>query len=199
MKKKYLDYKGFEKLDVVFDENKFTNLKKSMINEYGLFNVCEFKLKLDDANDQKLYELLEDLKKASVSFLVNIGNQIFVQTGHEETKRLPYPPMSSETLELPREEAFNLTLNSIKKTRYAISNNLDGYMRYPEKLENNRHIGVIHPPIQNAIRYHKPLKDGEISIPANLWLKEATNTIQAIDNTFEYFNPYNYTTNCMDK
>lgn len=202
MKKKYLDYTRFAKLDLVFDEKKFLDLKKSMIDEYGLFNICEFKLKQNDANDQKLYELLENAKKSTIGFLANVGNQVFAQTGNEEAKSLPYPPMLPKTIELPREEIFNLALNSIKKTNFSIVNNLDGYLCYPENLARRKKLGTVEPYTPGITRYPKPLKDGEVSIPANLWLKEASNAIMAKKCILEYFNPFNYksdTLNEMDK
>lgn len=192
MKKEYLDYKRFARLNLVFDENNFMDLKKSMIDEYGLLNICEFKLKQNDANDQELYELLENAKKSTISFLANIGNHVFAQTGNEEAKKLPYPPMSPETLWLPREEIFNLALTSVKKTRYTVANNLDGYLCYPENFTSGQKSGKANPYIPNIRRYPKQLKENEISIPANLWLKEASNKILAIDNILEYFNPSNY-------
>lgn len=199
MKKKYLDYKRFARLNLVFDENKFMDLKKSMIDEYGLFNICEFKLKQNDANDQELYELLENAKKSTVSFLANIGNHVFAQTGNEEAKKLPYPPMSPQTLWLPREEIFNLTLTSVKKTKYTIANNLDGYLCYPENFTLGRKSSKANPYIPNIRRYPKQLKEKEILIPANLWLKEASNIINAKESILEYFNPSNYANDTMDE
>lgn len=199
MKKKYLDYKRFARLNLVFDENKFMDLKKSMIDEYGLFNICEFKLKQNDANDQELYELLENAKKSTISFLANIGNHVFAQTGNEEAKRLPYPPMFSNILWLPREEVFDLTLTSVKKTRHAVANNLDGYLCYPENFTLGRKSGKANQYIPNIRRYPKQLKENEILIPANFWLKEASNIINAKENILGYFNPSNYANDTLNE
>lgn len=187
MKKKYKDHENFRRLEVVFKESDFLALKDAIIDEYGLLNICQVTLKTKDIDDQELYTLLDNFKISSISFLSNIGNQIFAQNGHEEAKNLPYPHLNSAMFELPREEIFNTALTNIKKIKNSIRSNLNGFIRYPDMLDkSNRHLGVTS---AEHTKIHSPLKDGEVSVPANIWITEASKTLKTINDLFGYFAP----------
>ncbi len=164
MEKNYIDYKGFTNLNLVISKKNFDALKIQMLDANKYFTACQFTLDPNDKYDKELTNLLDKAKRANWDYILNVGNQIFAQTGDKSAMSIPYPDELSKLLGMPREELFDMALRNSQKVVNTLNNHLDGHLTRK---------GV--------------LVKGQVSIPANIALCEEANVKNTSESLLGYF------------
>lgn len=164
MEKNYEKYEAFSAFNLVINKSNFDVLKSLMLDTNKYFTACQFTLDEKDKGDKKLYDTLQNAKKANWSYITNVGDQVLAQTGDESAPKIPYTSNLSLLFETPREELFSIALKKSQKVIHTLKNRLDGHITRK---------GV--------------LAKGKVSIPANIALGEEEQVKVALEDLYNYF------------